>query len=374
MGQGIMSGHAYSLLDVAKITDDKGKDWKLCKVRNPWGGFEWNGDWSDESPLWTPRLKKELDLTVEDDGTFWIDWDNFLKQYNNVMILRLLQDEVGHIWTRNEAFGSWVGSSAAGSSANRATWHLSPQYRLKVDKETQLFIALAQNDRRLSGNYLRYPTGIGFDVRHDPEVDDNLPIMLNPDKGLVLTMDYFKGRDIAKCLTVKPGTYRLIPSVYDPGTEAKYYLAVYSFWPVKMEKINYNVLELESAWSSPAKCGGNVFTDDWVKNPHFQLIPEHNKDIKVIVTLRLTDGSMKYPLDVYVLTNTKAGSKLDKKQIRIQNSQPVASKLLVTYVSLKQSDGPFLIIPVTSDPNQLGKFVLRVYSPLADVYDLQEVK
>jgi len=27
------------------------------QLRNPWGHQEWNGDWSDESPTWTRRMK-----------------------------------------------------------------------------------------------------------------------------------------------------------------------------------------------------------------------------------------------------------------------------------------------------------------------------
>ena len=26
---------------------------KIVNVRNPWGSFEWKGDWSDNSPCWT---------------------------------------------------------------------------------------------------------------------------------------------------------------------------------------------------------------------------------------------------------------------------------------------------------------------------------
>jgi hypothetical protein len=375
MGMGIMSGHAYAILDVRVIQDDSGKNVRLLKVRNPWGSHEWTGAWSDDSPLWTPRLMKELNHTSEDDGAFWIDWDNFILQYNNIMLCRLLQDEVGHIWSRHEEFSAWVGTSAAGSSSNRATWHLSPQYSLIVERETDLFISLAQFDRRLSGNYFRYPTGIGYDLRRDDDIDPKLPVMLNGDKGLILSLDYFKGREIAKCVKVPPGHYRLIPSVFEPGTEAKYYMAIFSYWPVKVQKILYNTVEMEGEWKA-GQCGGSTFSDSWVNNPKFQLIPEHSRKIKVVVTLRQTSGNVlaPFPTDLYILTHSDGKSGLKKQNIKIQNQQPVASKLLVTYVTLDPSEGPFLIVPITSDPNQMAKFVLRVYSALSDVYNVEPVE
>ncbi len=48
---GLIAGHAYSLLTCKTI-----RGHKLCKFRNPWGSMEWNGDWSDCSPLWTPEM------------------------------------------------------------------------------------------------------------------------------------------------------------------------------------------------------------------------------------------------------------------------------------------------------------------------------
>ena len=45
---GLVEGHAYTLLAVYK---DHGV--QLLQLRNPWGDdCEWNGDWSDRSPLW----------------------------------------------------------------------------------------------------------------------------------------------------------------------------------------------------------------------------------------------------------------------------------------------------------------------------------
>merc|ERR1712216_778698 len=60
--QGLISGHAYSLITVRSVKTKEGKVLKLCKVRNPHGETEWQGRWSDKSDMWTkhPNVKKNL--------------------------------------------------------------------------------------------------------------------------------------------------------------------------------------------------------------------------------------------------------------------------------------------------------------------------
>ena len=55
MEGGIVSGHAYAILDVREVQRN-GKE-RILKLRNPWGSKEWEGDWSDKSSKWTPELK-----------------------------------------------------------------------------------------------------------------------------------------------------------------------------------------------------------------------------------------------------------------------------------------------------------------------------
>jgi hypothetical protein len=83
---GLISNHAYTVIDVAEVTDLKGKKTRLMKIRNPWGSHEWSGDWSDSSSKWTPELKKLLNVTEEDDGTFWMSYEDFCKFYTSTHI------------------------------------------------------------------------------------------------------------------------------------------------------------------------------------------------------------------------------------------------------------------------------------------------
>ena len=55
--KGLVSNHAYSLVGVYEL-QYQNQPLRLLKLRNPWGHQEWNGDWSDESDLWTPELRK----------------------------------------------------------------------------------------------------------------------------------------------------------------------------------------------------------------------------------------------------------------------------------------------------------------------------
>eukprot|EP00945_MAST-04E_sp_MAST-4E-sp1_P004352 g4352.t1 len=80
---GIVPGHAYSIIKVRQI----GRHRLLC-LRNPWGKFEWKGDWSDHSPLWDKEIKVRLllrpDRKNDDDGIFWMSFEDFLKYFDGV--------------------------------------------------------------------------------------------------------------------------------------------------------------------------------------------------------------------------------------------------------------------------------------------------
>lgn len=78
---GLIDKHAYALESVAVLGGEK-----ICELRNPWGEFEWNGDWGDESDKWTDEFKEEVGFSNEDDGKFWMAWEDVNKYFNRVSI------------------------------------------------------------------------------------------------------------------------------------------------------------------------------------------------------------------------------------------------------------------------------------------------
>jgi len=57
-GNGIRGDHGYTVLRQMQVEDGP----RLIELRNPWGYWEWTGDWSDGSDLWTDVLKEDYGI------------------------------------------------------------------------------------------------------------------------------------------------------------------------------------------------------------------------------------------------------------------------------------------------------------------------
>ena len=72
---GLVEGHAFSVLQLVEV-----EGFKLVQLRNPWGSEkEWNGDWSDASPLWAanPGVRDAVGFEAGPNGLFWMPFDRF---------------------------------------------------------------------------------------------------------------------------------------------------------------------------------------------------------------------------------------------------------------------------------------------------------
>lgn len=80
----LVSGHAYSFLDVQELKKGGKVVHKIVKVRNPWNHERYNGPWRDSDPEWNknPQWKKQVNLVEADDGIFWMNWDTFITYYD----------------------------------------------------------------------------------------------------------------------------------------------------------------------------------------------------------------------------------------------------------------------------------------------------
>ncbi len=82
---GLVAGHAFTLIS-AKETNIKSQNIRLLKIRNPWGNREWNGKWSDNSPLWNDETRKIFSHYKynDNDGCFWIEFNDYIKYFEDI--------------------------------------------------------------------------------------------------------------------------------------------------------------------------------------------------------------------------------------------------------------------------------------------------
>jgi hypothetical protein len=70
---------------------------KLLRIRAPSHSSEWNGAWSDKSDKWTMRMRQMLNYKEDEaDGTFWMCWTDFVRHFNKLYAVRMLDD----MWTK----------------------------------------------------------------------------------------------------------------------------------------------------------------------------------------------------------------------------------------------------------------------------------
>jgi hypothetical protein len=78
-------GHAYTVITACEAYGNK-----LLNIRNPWGSFEWDGDWSDSSPLWNRQMREAINpILDETDGTFWMSYEDFLEHFRSINVCKV---------------------------------------------------------------------------------------------------------------------------------------------------------------------------------------------------------------------------------------------------------------------------------------------
>ncbi|XP_055593662.1 calpain-B-like isoform X2 [Uranotaenia lowii] len=251
--QGLIRGHAYSIT-MAKLMDIQTPNVKgkipLLRLRNPWGNAnEWNGAWSDKSPEWKfipEATKKEVGLTFEVDGEFWISYKDFEKYFDRVEMCNLSPDcpivrQTGEYpWKQSSFEGEWVIGSTAGGCRNfpNTFWH-NPQYVVNIpnaDKDdpegkATAIVALMQKNRRSKRNKGIDCLTIGFIVYRVTEKDlvkKPLPKDFFMWNSSVARSTYINLREVTCRIRLDPGTYVIVPSTFDPNVEGEFLIRVFS--------------------------------------------------------------------------------------------------------------------------------------------------
>lgn len=134
---GLVAGHAYSVIQVKEAYGHR-----FLNIRNPWGSFEWDGDWSDNSPKWTPKLKKAINPVLDEkDGTFWMNYADFLTHFSSITICLVKNFKEARI-------KGMFKKTRTGTLENISS---AFYYTLEVTEPTRVYIGVHQEDERILG-------------------------------------------------------------------------------------------------------------------------------------------------------------------------------------------------------------------------------
>jgi hypothetical protein len=146
LGNGLVTGHAYSLLRAVQLPASacpgSAAPLTLLCLRNPWGRGEWKGAFSDgDAASWSPLVRSAVgyqpaaSAARADDGLFWMTASDFSRVFSRVFFMRpmlLASDGLGP-WRKVSGKSCFVQGRAlpAGSYTARDLLKF-PQFALAV--------------------------------------------------------------------------------------------------------------------------------------------------------------------------------------------------------------------------------------------------
>ncbi|XP_068130170.1 calpain-5-like [Hyperolius riggenbachi] len=255
LSSGLVTGHAYSVTAVKNITLHSGllslfrtRKLRLVRLRNPWGSGEWNGAWSDGSEEWkkvSQRERKKLGVTVDDDGEFWMSWDDFCTHFTDVTLCRRVNTHLlstHKTWKEASVYSAWkqhqdpLKDRSGGCPNNKATYLQNPQFCFDVSLDhDSVLISLEQEDHRTqrsTGGGENLP--IGFFVF---KVEMNRKYRLHCTASKVSSSTYINSRSVLLHTDLQKGRYVILPTTFQPGQAGAFLLRVYTDKACKLREL-----------------------------------------------------------------------------------------------------------------------------------------
>jgi len=365
---GLLVNHAYSILKCKEVDGVK-----FLRIRNPWGEGEWNGDWSDKSPLWTDEWRNKKFVgkyNFEDDGTFFMKFEDFIRYFNRIFVMRSCYREAR--WIKH---GEWKKGVSASGCKNNPFWLSNPQYAVRTSEpDTKIFINLSQPDLRyfLKQNPGEYKSrqeyeSIGLYVLKTNEPRFKKMVYHDEDKqGATSFTDM---RDISfEFVCAKPDTYILLPCTYHADREAHYLVSLYSEKPVEVLELPAKKQQsINGSWKLGISAGGcSNHKGTWMSNPQFLLQCSSSGTVDILLAQSGKNGIA--PIGIYVFPGEE---KMERQTVRAierpTNGMPEEASYS-TSISVDQNES-YLILPATLDPFE-SDFTLTVISENIKVFRL----
>ncbi|XP_066988979.1 calpain-5-like isoform X3 [Macrobrachium rosenbergii] len=264
---GLVKGHAYGITACRKINIGEtglfsifrgAQKIRMIRLKNPWGEKEWNGAFSDgrkgsgfvyttsqltkmysRSPEWSKvsaSEREKLGLTFEDDGEFWMTFDDFVEHFTDLSICFLINTKVFSLsktWYETTFYGAWTigirghnADRAGGCTNHKETFLRNPQYRFDIkDDNDDVIFQLMQKDARGRKQEGMQNLVIGF---HIMKIEENRKYRVHRMHDAAATSDYIRTRAIFLREQLKKGRYVIIPTTFRPDETGEYILRMFT--------------------------------------------------------------------------------------------------------------------------------------------------
>jgi hypothetical protein len=396
---GLLAGHAYAIISCSEVFGEK-----LIKIRNPWSYGEWKGAWSDDAPQWTEEIKKALNVTFGDDGEFYMNYDDFCKNWTNIDCVRVFNDpyenylakkriaaEQGNDFTlefdsvlSSSLFqrnwncalrkGAWTRETAGGVfSSNTARSKHNPQFIFHLHEPSNVVVSLMQFDFRYYGDDKDESFPIGFHMlKHKGKYNNQNPhqsdriFTCDPDT-LVLKSKFEYSREVAVDAKLDAGIYVIVPSTYHPDLLSSFTLRVFvenkpfTITAMPSEGDCYSSHIVSGEWIANQNAGGCMNTARWVENPQYVL--KANQDMNISLALeQVIDGNTQPTHISYYVAQANA---LDANApvfefVKAQEAPKFTSIAEVASSFSISADKPLVIIPCTFQPDVSRPYKLKL--------------
>eukprot|EP00347_Sterkiella_histriomuscorum_P016829 403351694 len=164
---GLVSDHAYAVIQAVDIEIKEYGRLQLLKLRNPWGHKEWMGDWSDKSDKWNDDLRKQLNFVDADDGVFFISYRDYMNYYRSTTICKV-HDGFKHNSLR-------VNSNSDQNQIQQGKPRPYQLVKVTLKQKSKIFLTVVQPTKRFVTQNL--PNSDSYDTsfvkiiigKHDPQ-------------------------------------------------------------------------------------------------------------------------------------------------------------------------------------------------------------
>uniref|UniRef100_A0A8D3BFZ6 Calpain 5 n=1 Tax=Scophthalmus maximus TaxID=52904 RepID=A0A8D3BFZ6_SCOMX len=223
---GLVKGHAYAVTDVRRVRLGHGllayfRSDKLNMIRRP------------DSEEWKKVSKSErerIGVTVQDDGEFWMNFDDFIANFTDIILCRLINTSylsLHKTWDEAVMSGSWqrhddpLLNRAGGCTNNKLSFLQNPQVFFQDFAMNSDNMCVSSQTERGRGENL----AIGFDIHR---VELNRTYRMHVTQQKVGGSVYINSRSVFLRIDLKEGRYVIIPTTFDPGLEADFLLRNFS--------------------------------------------------------------------------------------------------------------------------------------------------